>query len=171
MRCPNAWRLAGSSAAELPLRGLQCTHVRIRWHPTNGLEQELRLTHLWHGVCATTSAFPCPHTVIKHAFGRHKSPAWRFRSGSRLGRRTPRSGSLPVHDLHRMGREACCRNDIAYPVSWRRVTHLQQSLRWGMHLGQNHSGPKFINCDPPKSCLRPIQTPISLLPSNLRPVL
>ena len=43
---------------------------------------------------------PCPHTVIKHAFGRQKSPAWRFRSGSRLGRRTPRSGMLPAHDLH-----------------------------------------------------------------------
>ena len=43
---------------------------------------------------------PCPHTAIKHAFGRHKSPAWRFRSGSRLRRRTPRSGMLPVHDLH-----------------------------------------------------------------------
>ena len=62
---------------------------------------------------------PCPHTVIKHAFGRHKSPAWRFRSGSRLGRRTPRSGILPGHDLHRMGRGACCRHDIAYLVSWR----------------------------------------------------
>ena len=70
------------------------------------------------------SGSPCPHTVIKHAFGRQKSPAWRFRSGSRLGRRTPRSGTLPVHDLHRMGREACCRHDIAYLVSWRRVTHL-----------------------------------------------
>ena len=46
------------------------------------------------------SGSPCPHTVIKHAFGRQKSPAWRFRSGSRLRRRTPRSGSLPVHDLH-----------------------------------------------------------------------
>ena len=43
---------------------------------------------------------PCLHTVIKHAFGRQKAPAWRFRSGSRLGRRTPRSGMLPVHDLH-----------------------------------------------------------------------
>jgi hypothetical protein len=39
------------------------------------------------------------NTVIKHAFGRHKSPAWRFRSGSRLGRRTSRSGMRPVHDL------------------------------------------------------------------------
>ena len=29
-----------------------------------------------------------------------------------------------------MGREACCRHDIAYPVSWRRVTHLQRSWRW-----------------------------------------
>jgi len=46
------------------------------------------------------SGSPCPHTVIKHAFGRQKSPAWRFRSGSRLRRRTPRSGTLPVHDLH-----------------------------------------------------------------------
>ena len=46
------------------------------------------------------SGSPCPHTVIKHAFGRQKSPAWRFRSGSRLGRRTPRSGMLPVHDVH-----------------------------------------------------------------------
>ena len=45
------------------------------------------------------SGSPCPHTVIKHAFGRQKSPAWRFRSGSRLGRRTPRSGMRPVHDL------------------------------------------------------------------------
>ena len=59
------------------------------------------------------------------------SPAWRFRSGSRLGRRTPRNGTLPAHDLHRMGREACCRHDMAYLVSWRRVTHLQRSLRWG----------------------------------------
>jgi hypothetical protein len=46
------------------------------------------------------SGSPCPHTVIKHAFERQKSPAWRFRSGSRLRRRTPRSGMLPVHDLH-----------------------------------------------------------------------
>ena len=46
------------------------------------------------------SGSPCPHPVIKHAFGRQKSPAWRFRSGSRLGRRTPRSGMLPAHDLH-----------------------------------------------------------------------
>jgi hypothetical protein len=70
------------------------------------------------------SGSPCPHTVIKHAFGRQKSPAWRFRSGSRLGRRTPRSGMLLGHDLHRMGREACWRHDIAYlPVmSWGRVT-------------------------------------------------
>ena len=30
-----------------------------------------------------------------------------------------------------MGREACCRHDMAYPVSWRRVTHLQRSWRWG----------------------------------------
>ena len=43
---------------------------------------------------------PCPHPAIKHALGRQKSPAWRFRSGSRLGRRTHRSGTLPVHDLH-----------------------------------------------------------------------
>ena len=70
------------------------------------------------------SGSPCRHTVIKHAFGRQKSPAWRFRSGSRLGRRTPRNETLPVHDLHQMGREACCRHDIAYLVSWRRVTHL-----------------------------------------------
>ena len=46
------------------------------------------------------SGSPCPNPVIKHAFGRQKSPAWRFRSGSRLGRRTHRSGTLPVHDLH-----------------------------------------------------------------------
>ena len=51
-----------------------------------------------------------------------ESPAWRFRSGSRLGRRTSRTGTLPVHDLDGMGREACCRHDIAYVVSWRRVT-------------------------------------------------
>ena len=81
------------------------------------------------------SGSPCPHTVIKHAFGRHKSPAWRFHSRSRLGRRTSRNETLPVHDLHRMGREACRRHYIAYPVSWRRVTHLQRSLRWGRHLG------------------------------------
>ena len=60
-----------------------------------------------------------------------ESPAWRFRSGSRLGRRTSRTGTLPVHDLDGMGREACCRHDIAYLVSWRRVTHLQRSLLWG----------------------------------------
>ena len=46
------------------------------------------------------SGSPCPNPVIKHAFGRQTSPAWRFRSGSRLGRRTHRSGTLPVHDLH-----------------------------------------------------------------------
>jgi hypothetical protein len=46
------------------------------------------------------SGSPCPNPVIKHAFGRQKSPAWRIRSGSRLRRRTPRSGTLPVHDLH-----------------------------------------------------------------------
>ena len=68
-----------------------------------------------------------------------ESPAWRFRSGSRLGRRTPRNGTLPVHDLHRMGREACCRHDIAYLVSWWRVTHLQRCLKWG-----NASRPKSL---------------------------
>ena len=46
------------------------------------------------------SGSPCPNPVIKHAFGRQTSPAWRFRSGSRLGRRTHRSGTLPRHDLH-----------------------------------------------------------------------
>ena len=96
------------------------------------------------------SGSPCPHTVIKHAFGRHKSPAWRFRSGSRLGRRTPRSGSLPVHDLHQMGREACCRHDMAYPVSWRRVTHLQRSWRWGNVSRFESSRPAILN----DKCLR-----------------
>jgi hypothetical protein len=46
------------------------------------------------------SGSPCRHTVIKHAFGRQELPAWRIRSGSLLGRRTPRSGMPPVHDLH-----------------------------------------------------------------------
>ena len=80
------------------------------------------------------SGSPCPNPVIKHAFGRQKSPAWRFRSGSRLGRRTPRSGTLPVHDLHRMGREACCRHYIAYLVSWRRVVNACVALRCGPAL-------------------------------------
>ena len=31
------------------------------------------------------SGSPCPHTVIKHALGCQKSPAWRFHSGSCLG--------------------------------------------------------------------------------------
>ena len=30
-----------------------------------------------------------------------------------------------------MVREACWRHDVAYLVSWRRVTHLEWSLRWG----------------------------------------
>ena len=30
-----------------------------------------------------------------------------------------------------MGRGACWRHDMAYLVSWRRVTHLEWSLRWG----------------------------------------
>ena len=38
-----------------------------------------------------------------------------------------------------MGREACWRHDIAYLVSWRRVTHLQRSWRWG-----NASRPRAI---------------------------
>ena len=38
-----------------------------------------------------------------------------------------------------MGHGAGCRHDMAYPVSWRRVTHLQQSLRWG-----NASRPKSL---------------------------
>ena len=86
----------------------------------------------------------CPKPVIKHAFGRQKSPAWRFRSGSRLGRRTPRSGTLPVHDLHRMGRAACCRHDMAYQVSRRRVTHLQRSWRWGNASRFESSRPKIL---------------------------
>jgi hypothetical protein len=98
---PATCRLIRCRVARPWLRGLQCTHVRIRWHPTNGLEQELWPTHLSHDVCATTPARPrCPHPVIKHAFVRQISPAWRFRSGSRLGRRTPRRGTLPWHDLH-----------------------------------------------------------------------
>jgi hypothetical protein len=62
MRCPNvaARRLIRCRVARPWLRGLQCTHVRIRWHPMNGLEQELWLTHLSHDVCATTPARPAP---------------------------------------------------------------------------------------------------------------
>ena len=73
------------------------------------------------------------------------SPAWRFRSGSRLGRRTSRNGTLPAHDLHCMGREACCRHDMAYLVSWRRGTHLQRSLRWGNASRFESSRPAILN--------------------------
>ena len=55
---PNAWRPIRCRVGRPWLRSLQCTHVRIRWHPTNGLEQELWLTHLWHDVCATKPARP-----------------------------------------------------------------------------------------------------------------
>ena len=44
-----------------------------------------------------------------------------------------------------MGREACCRHDIAYLVSWRRVTHLQRSLRWGNASRFESSGPAILN--------------------------
>ena len=72
------------------------------------------------------SGSPCPRTAIRHAFGpgRQESPERRLHSRSRLGRRTSWTGTLPVHDLDCMGREACWRHDIAYLVSWRRVTHL-----------------------------------------------
>ena len=42
-----------------------------------------------------------------------------------------------------MGREACCRHDIAYLVSWRRVTHLQRSLLWGNASRFESSRPKI----------------------------
>ena len=44
-----------------------------------------------------------------------------------------------------MGREACCRHDMAYPVSWRRVTHLQRSLRWGSASRFESSRPAILN--------------------------
>ena len=81
------------------LRGLQCTHGRIRWHPTNGLEQELWLTRLWHDVCATKPARPVP-TRPSSMLSDAKSRPHGLHPCSRLGRRTPRSGTLPVHDLH-----------------------------------------------------------------------
>ena len=132
LECVAARRLIRCRVARPWLRGLQCTHVRIRWHPTNGLEHELWLRHLWHDVCVTNPARPAPtpsSSMLSDAKSRPGPHG--LHPCSRLGRRTPRSGTLPVHDLHRMGREACCRHDMAYPVSWRRVTHLQRSLRWG----------------------------------------
>ena len=58
--CVAARRLIRCRVVRPWLRGVQCLHVRIRWNPTNGLEQELWLTHLWHGVCVTNPARPAP---------------------------------------------------------------------------------------------------------------
>jgi hypothetical protein len=44
-----------------------------------------------------------------------------------------------------MGHGAGCRHDMAYPVSWRRVTHLQRSLRWGNASRFESSLPEILN--------------------------
>ena len=138
--------LAGLSAAELCAHGCAACSARTFTLAPNERSRARTMADTPLARRSRDEAgSPCLHTVIKHAFGRHKSPAWRFRSGSRLGRRTPRSGLLPVHELHQMGREACCRNDIAYPVSWRRVTHLQRSLRWGNASRFESSRPAILN--------------------------
>ena len=90
------------------------------------------------------SGSPCP-TRPSSMLSDAKSHPHGLHPCSRLGRRTPRSGTLPVHDLHRMGREACRRHYIAYPVSWRRVTHLQRSLRWGNASRFESSRPAILN--------------------------
>jgi hypothetical protein len=146
MRCPNVWRLAGSSAAELCAYGCAACSARTFTLAPNERSRARTMadTSLARRL-RDEAGSPRLHTVIKHAFGRHKSPAWLFRSGSRLRRRTPRSGMRPVHDLHRMGREACWRHDIAYLMSWRRVTHLQRSLRWGNASRFESSRPEILN--------------------------
>ena len=44
-----------------------------------------------------------------------------------------------------MGHGAGCRHDTAYPVSWRRVTHHQRSLRWGNASRFESSRPEILN--------------------------
>ena len=92
--------LAGSSAAELCAHGCAACSARTFTLAPNERSRARTMadTPLARRL-RDEAGSPCLHTVIKHAFGRHKSPAWRFRSGSRLGRRTPRSGMRPVHDL------------------------------------------------------------------------
>ena len=93
--------LAGSSAAELSARGCAaCSARTLTLAPNERSRARTMADTTLARRLRDEAGSPCLHTVIKHAFGRHKSPAWRFRSGSRLGRRTPRSGMRPVHDLH-----------------------------------------------------------------------
>ena len=93
--------LAGLSAAELCAHGCAACSARTFTLAPNERSRARTMadTPLARRL-RDEAGSPCLHTVIKHAFGRHKSPAWRFRSGSRLRRRTPRSGMRPVHDLH-----------------------------------------------------------------------
>ena len=104
--CECAARMCGGSQAR-PLRSCAPVVARLAVHARShsmAPNERSRARTMANTPLARRmrdeSGSPCPNPVIKHAFRRHKSPAWRFRSGSRLGRRTHRSGTLPVHDLH-----------------------------------------------------------------------
>ena len=104
--CECAARMCGGSQAHplpscAPVVARLAVHARSHSMAPNERSRARTManTPLARPMRADTGS-PCPNPVIKHAFGRQKSPAWRFRSGSRLGRRTHRSGTLPVHDLH-----------------------------------------------------------------------
>ena len=104
--CECAARMCGGSQAHplpscAPVVARLAVHVRSHSMAPNerSRAQTMANTPLARRM-RDESGSPCPNPVIKHAFGRQTSPAWRFRSGSRLGRRTHRSGTLPVHDLH-----------------------------------------------------------------------
>ena len=92
--------LAGLSAAELCAHGCAaCSARTFTLAPNERSRARTMADTTLARRLRDEAGSPCLHTVIKHAFGRHKSPTWRFRSGSRLRRRTPRSGMRPVHDL------------------------------------------------------------------------
>ncbi len=104
--CECAARMCGGSQAHplpscAPVVARLAVHARSHWMaPYDRSRARTMANTPLARQLRDESGSPCPHTVIKHAFGRQKSPAWRFRSGSRLGRRTPRSGMLPVRDVH-----------------------------------------------------------------------
>jgi hypothetical protein len=98
--------------------------VHARSHSMAPNEWPRARTRLWYGVCATNPARPAlpPHGHQLCVRTPNVARTAISLPCSRLGRRASRNEALPVHDLHRMGREACCRHDIGYLVSWRRVT-------------------------------------------------
>ena len=79
--------LAGLSAAELCAHGCAaCSARTFTLAPNERSRARIMADTPVARRSRDEAGSPCLHTVIKHAFGRHKSPAWRFRSGSRLGR-------------------------------------------------------------------------------------